>query len=155
MSGRIKTEPGRMDLTDFRKAREYAAWLLLFAAVILLGIASWMLLGLPGSNDGPTFADHVYAATGNLVGIDFTLLPVAAVLLAALGGPALGSVRQIALYALIIQLIAVVLGVIGWLFSLGGGNGWFSISDVSNLLVAGARAILPPPGRTGPTHPHP
>jgi hypothetical protein len=142
MSGRIKTEAGRMDLTDFRKAREYAAWLLLFAAVILLGIGIWMLLGLPGSNDGPTFADHVYAASGNLVGIDFTLLPVSAVLLAALAGPALGSLRQIALYALIVQLIALVLGVIGWLLSLGGGNGWFSISGVSNLLVAVAGLIL-------------
>jgi hypothetical protein len=36
----------------------------------------------------------------------------------------------------------VVLGVIGWLFSLGGGNGWFSIADVSNLLVAVAGLIL-------------
>lgn len=131
-----------MDLTDFRRAREYAAWLLLFAAVILLGIGIWMLLGLPGSSDGPSFADHGYAASGYLVGVDFTLLPVAAVLLAAMGGPALGSLRQIALYALIIQLIAVALGVIGWLFSLGGGNGWFSISDVSNVLVAVAGLIL-------------
>lgn len=131
-----------MDLTDFRRAREYAAWLLLFAAVILLGIGIWMLLGLPGSSDGPTFADHVYAASGNLVGIDFTVLPVAAVLLAAMGGPPLGSLRQIALYAVIIQLIALALGVIGWLFSLGGGNAWFSISDVSNLLVAAAGLIL-------------
>jgi hypothetical protein len=131
-----------MDLTDFRRAREYAAWLLLFAAVILLGIGIWMLLGLPGSSVGPSFADHVYAASGNLVGIDFTLLPVAAVLLAAMAGPALGSLPQIALYALIIQLIALALGVIGWLFSLGGGNAWFSISDVSNLLVAAAGLIL-------------
>jgi hypothetical protein len=46
------------------------------------------------------------------------------------------------LYALIIQLIAVVLGVIGWLISLGGGNAWFSIPDVSNLLVAVAGLIL-------------
>ena len=130
-----------MDLTDFRRAREYAAWLLLFAAVILLGIGIWLLLGLPGSSDGPSLADHVYAASGNLVGIDFTLLPVGAVLLAALGGP-LGSLRQIALYAVIIQFIALALGVIGWLFSLGGGNGWFSISDVSNLLVAAAGLIL-------------
>jgi hypothetical protein len=57
-------------------------------------------------------------------------------------GPPLGSLRQIALYAVIIQLIALVLGVIGWLFSLGGGNAWFSISDVSNLLVAAAGLIL-------------
>ena len=131
-----------MDLTDASRAREYAAWLLLFAAVILLGVGIWMLLGLPGSSAGPSFADHVYAASGYLVGIDFTLLPVGAVLLAAMGGPALGSLRQIALYALIIQLIAVVLGVIGWLLSLGGGNAWFSISDVSNLLVAAAGLIL-------------
>jgi hypothetical protein len=135
-------EAERMDLTDFRRAREYAAWLLLFAAVILLGIGIWLLLGLPGSNDGPSLADHVYAANGNLVGIDFTLLPVAAVLLAALAGPELGSLRQIALYALIIQVIALALGVVGWLLSLGGGNAWFSISDVSNLLVAAAGLIL-------------
>jgi hypothetical protein len=131
-----------MDLTDFGRAREYAAWLLLFAAVILLGIGIWMLLGLPGSSDGPSFADHVYAASGNLVGIYFTLLPVAAVLLAAMPGPAAGSLRQIALYALIIQVVALALGVIGWLFSLGGGNAWFSISDVSNLLAAAAGLIL-------------
>lgn len=130
-----------MDLTDFRRAREYAAWLLLVAAVILLGIGIWLLLGLPGSSDGPTFADRAYAATPNLVGIDFTLLPVAAVLLAALGSP-LGSLRQIALYSVIVQLIAFVLGLIAWLFSLGGGNAWFSISDVSNLLVAAAGLIL-------------
>jgi hypothetical protein len=131
-----------MDLTDFRRAREYAAWLLLFAAVILLGIGIWLLLGLPGSPDGPTFADHVYAASDYIIGVDFTLLPVAAVLLAAMGGPALGSLRQIALYALIIQLIAAALGLIGWLFSLGAGNALYSISDVSNLLVAAAGLIL-------------
>jgi hypothetical protein len=130
-----------MDLRDFPRAREYAAWLLLFAAVILLGIGIWLLLGLPGTSDGPTLAGHVYAASPNLVGIDFTLLPVAAVLLAALGSP-LGSLRQIALYAVIIQLIALALGLIGWLLSLGGGNAWFSISEVSNLLVAVAGLIL-------------
>jgi len=130
-----------MDLTDFRRAREYAAWLLLFAATILLGIGIWTLLGLPGASGGPSFTDHIYA-TSDLVSVDFTLLPVAAVLLAALAGPALGSVRQIALYALIIQLIAAMLGVISWLFSLGAGNAWFSISDVSNLLVAAAGLLL-------------
>ncbi len=62
-------EAGRMDLTDASRAREYAAWLLLFAAVILLGV-------------------------------------------------------------------------IGWLLSLGVGNAWFSIPDVSNLLVAVAGLIL-------------
>jgi hypothetical protein len=131
-----------MDLSDFRLAREYAAWLLLAAAVIVLGIGIWMLLGLPGSSDGPTFADHVYAASGSLVGIDFTLLPVAAVLLAALGGPPVGSLRQITLFAVIVQVIALALGFIAWLLSLGGGNGWFTISDVSNLAVAVAGLLL-------------
>jgi hypothetical protein len=130
-----------MDLTDLRQAREAAAWLLLTAAVILLGIGIWFLVGLPGSGDGPTIADHVEAASANIVGIDFTLLPVAAVLLAALGRPA-GSVRQIALLAVIIQLIALALGVIGWLLGIAGASAWFTIADVSNLLVAAAGLIV-------------
>ena len=65
-----------MDLTDFRRAREYAAWLLLFAAVILLGIGIWMLLGLPGSSDGPSFVTvNTYCASEPAM----TLLPVASV----------------------------------------------------------------------------
>jgi hypothetical protein len=131
-----------MDLTDFRQAREAAAWLLLTAAVILLGIGIWYLLGLPGSGDGGTIADHVEAASANTVGIDFTLLPVAAVLLAALGGRPVGSVRQIALLAVIIQLIALALGGIGWLLSIAGASAWFTISDVSNLLAAAAGLIV-------------
>jgi hypothetical protein len=130
-----------MDLTDFRQAREGAAWLLLVAAAILVGIGIWMLLGLPGSSDGPTLADHVEAASGYLVGIDFTLLPVGAVLLAALGGTPAGSLRQIVLLALIIQLVALALGVIAWLISLGSA-GWFTIADLTNLIVAAAGLIV-------------
>jgi hypothetical protein len=131
-----------MDLTDFRQAREGAAWLLLAAAVISVGIGIWMLLGLPGSSDGPTLAEHVEAASGYLVGIDFTLLPVAAVLLAALGGTPAGSLRQIVLLALIVQLVALGLGVIAWLISIGGGSAWFTISEVSNLIAAAAGLIV-------------
>jgi len=130
-----------MDLTDFRQAREGAAWLLLIAAAILVGIGIWMLLGLPGSSDGPTLADHVEAASGYLVGIDFTLLPVGAVLLAALGGTPVGSLRQIVLLALIIQLVALALGVIAWLISLGSA-GWFTIADLTNLIAAAAGLIV-------------
>jgi hypothetical protein len=129
-----------MDLTDFRQAREYAAWLLLVASVIMVAIGIWMLLGLPGSPGG-SLADHGFSASGDLVGVDVTLLLVAAVLLAALGGP-VGSLRQIALYAVIVQVVAFALGFIAWLISLGGGNAWFSISDVSNLIVAAAGLIL-------------
>jgi hypothetical protein len=131
-----------MDLTDFRQARDSAAWLLLVAAVILVGIGIWMLLGLPGSSDGPTLADHVEAASGYLVGIDFTLLPVGAVLLAALGGPPVGSLRQIVLLALIIQLVALALGVISWLISIGSASAWFTIGSVSNLIAAVAGLIV-------------
>ena len=130
-----------MDLTDLRQAREGAAWLLLIAAAILVGIGIWMLLGLPGSSDGPTLADHVEAASGYLVGIDFTLLPVGAVLLAALGGTPVGSLRQIVLLALIIQLVALALGVIAWLISLGSA-GWFTIADLTNLIAAAAGLIV-------------
>jgi hypothetical protein len=131
-----------MDLTDFRQAREGAAWLLLVAAVISVGIGIWMLLGLPGSSDGPTLADHVEAASGYLVGIDFTLLPVGAVLLAALGGGPVGSLRQIVLLALITQLVALALGVIGWLISIGSAGAWFTIGEVSNLIAAAAGLIV-------------
>ena len=131
-----------MDLTDLRQAREGAAWLLLVAAVILVGIGIWMLLGLPGSSDGPTLADHVEAASGYLVGIDFTLLPVGAVLLAALGGTPAGSLRQIVLLALIIQLVALALGVITWLISIGSASAWFTIGGVSNLIAAAAGLIV-------------
>ncbi len=130
-----------MEHEDFRKAREYAAWLLLVAGVIVVAVGIWQLLGLPGSSPGPTLADHGFAASGDLVGIDVTLLPVAAVLLAALGGP-LGSTRQITLYAVIIQVAALGLGFIAWLISLGGGNAWFTISGVSNLVAAAAGLIL-------------
>jgi hypothetical protein len=131
-----------MDLTDFRQAREGAAWLLLVAAAILVGIGIWMLLGLPGSSDGPTLADHVEAASGYLVGIDFTLLPVGAVLLAALGGTPAGSLRQIVLLALIVQLVALALGVIAWLISIGSASGWFTIADLTNLIAAVAGLIV-------------
>jgi hypothetical protein len=131
-----------MDLTDLRQARESAAWLLLVAAAILAGIGIWMLLGLPGSSDGPTLADHVEAASGYLVGIDFTLLPVGAVLLAALGGTPVGSLRQIVLLALIVQLTALVLGVIAWLISIGSASGWFTITDLTNLIAAAAGLIV-------------
>jgi hypothetical protein len=131
-----------MDLTDLRQARESAAWLLLVAAAILVGIGIWMLLGLPGSSDGPTLADHVEAASGYLVGIDFTLLPVGAVLLAALGGTPVGSLRQIVLLALIVQLAALALGVIAWLISIGSASGWFTITDLTNLIAAAAGLIV-------------
>ena len=131
-----------MDLTDLRQARESAAWLLLVAAAILAGIGIWMLLGLPGSSDGPTLADHVEAASGYLVGIDFTLLPVGAVLLAALGGTPVGSLRQIVLLALIVQLAALALGVIAWLISIGSASGWFTITDLTNLIAAAAGLIV-------------
>ena len=50
--------------------------------------------------------------------------------------------RQITLFAVIVQVIALALGFIAWLLSLGGGNGWFTISDVSNLAVAVAGLLL-------------
>jgi hypothetical protein len=131
-----------MDLTDFHQARESAAWLLLVAAVISVGIGIWVLLGLPGSSDGPTLGDHVEAASGYLVGIDFTLLPVGAVLLAALGGGPAGSLRQIVLLALVIQLVALALGVIAWLISIGSASAWFTIGGVSNLIAAAAGLIV-------------
>jgi hypothetical protein len=130
-----------MDLSDFRQAREYAAWLLLAAAVIVVGMGLWFLLGLPGSGGG-TLADHGFAAAPDLIGVTVTLLPVAAVLLAALGGPAVGSLRQITLYAVVVQVVALILGVIAWLITFGGGNGWFTVGTISNLAVAVAGLLL-------------
>jgi hypothetical protein len=130
-----------MDLSDFRQAREYAAWLLLAAAVIMVGMGVWFLLGLPGTGSGP-LANHGFASEGDFIGVTVTLLPVAAVLLAALGGPEVGSLRQIALYAVVVQVVALALGVVAWLITFGGGNGWFTVGTISNLAVAVAGLLL-------------
>jgi hypothetical protein len=127
-----------MDLSDFRQAREYAAWLLLAAAVIVVGMGLWFLLGLPGSGGG-TLADHGFAAAPDLIGVTVTLLPVAAVLLAALGGPAVGSLRQITLYAVVVQVVALILGVIAWLITFGGRGR--APADAGGAAVAGAVAV--------------
>jgi hypothetical protein len=130
-----------MDLSDFRQVREYAAWLLLAAAVIMVGMGVWFLLGLPGAGDGP-LSNHGYASAPDFIGVTVTLLPVAAVLLAALGGPPAGSLRQIVLYALIVQVVALALGVVAWLLTFGAGNGWFTVGTISNFAVAAAGLLL-------------
>ena len=62
-----------MDFSDFRQAREYAAWLLLAAAVIIVGMGAWFLLGLPGSGVGP-LAEHGFASEPDFTGVTVTLL---------------------------------------------------------------------------------
>jgi hypothetical protein len=46
------------------------------------------------------------------------------------------------LLALIVQLVALALGVIAWLISIGSASAWFTIGNVSNLIAAAAGLIV-------------
>jgi hypothetical protein len=132
-----------MDSEDLRRARDFAAWVLLAAAAVM---GAWELLGLPGAPfPASTFRLRSSAASANLVAVDVTALPVAAVLLVAFVGRPAAAARQIARTAVILQAVALGLGLIAWVASLGRGSlgtPRFSIADASRLAVAGAGLML-------------
>jgi hypothetical protein len=142
-----------MDSDDFRRAREYAAWILLAAAAVQVFVGAWTLAGLSG---GPvvssgsifgtaptvTFWMRAQAAFSYLVSITVTALPVAAVLLAALPGRQAVTVRRITLTAVIIQAVALALGLVAWVAILSKTGRWFSLTSAADIAVAVAGLIL-------------
>ena len=142
-----------MDSDDFRRAREYAAWILLVAAAVPVFTGAWTLAGLSGGpleSSGSLFGSapaapfplRAEAAFSYLVAFNVTALPVAAVLLVALPGRQAVTVRGITLTALIIQAIALALGVVAWVAILGKTGGWFNVTSAADIAVAVAGLIL-------------
>jgi hypothetical protein len=155
-----------MDSVDVRRVRTHVAWLLLLAAAVLVAVAAWQFVGLPGrqsgfgftfvSSSGSTasssslsvvgsglgFAARGLTAVGSLASIDVTLLPVAAVVLAAVGRP-VRLARQVALAAAIIQAVALVLAIVAWAAALTLSDpAWFPVTTAAELVVAVACLIL-------------
>jgi hypothetical protein len=139
---------------DFRRAWVYAASLLLVAAVAQIVIGVWTLSGLPG---GPTVSGPGFIVGGataapfwlrateampNLVQLTVTALPVAAVLLVAFAGCSPRAARRVTLAAVIVQTVALVLGLIAWVAALGETNRWTAISWVVEIAVAVAGLVL-------------
>jgi len=138
-----------MDTTELRRVREYVAWLLLVAALVLVVVGAWQFLNLPGSPGGSSFgsaglsfAERGQETVGSLAAVDVTLLPVAAVLLAALAGRPVPRARRLVLTAVVIQAVALALAVIAWGAALPSSGGWFPLTAAVDLVVAGAGLIL-------------
>jgi hypothetical protein len=144
-----------MDSEDFRRAREYAAWVLLAAAAVQVLIGAWTLSGLPG---GPAVVYHTGSLFGNatfppfwlradaalpdLVQFTVTALPVAAVLLVAMAGRPVGTAHRVTLTAVIIQTVALALGVVAWVGTLGHDDRWTLIVTAAEIAVAVAGLLL-------------
>jgi hypothetical protein len=150
-----------MDDEGLRQVREYVAWILLAAAVIVVGIGAWQFLGLPGSATaagpfvsaggstgysaiigGSEFAWRADEVVSDFVSVDVTVLPVAAVLLVALVGRLAASAWRITLTAVVIQVVALVLGLVAWVAAFSVAGRWFPITVATDLAVAAAGLIL-------------
>jgi hypothetical protein len=146
-----------MDSEEFRRARWYAAWILLAAAAVQVFLGAWTLSGLPGSplggnvfHSGSIFGPATAApfwlraddAFRYLVAITVTALPVAAVLLVALAGRPPGGAYRVTLTAVIIQTVALALGVVAWLGTLSHDGSWTLASTAVEIAVAVAGLIL-------------
>jgi hypothetical protein len=162
-----------MDSEDFRRARDFAAWTLLAAAAVQVFIGAWALSGLPGGpfpyHSGSIFAPTTSApfwfrgetAISYLVGVSVTVLPVAAALLAALAGRPSAALNPITLTAVTIQAVALALGLVAWIATLGNFTRWSLISTATDLVVALAALLLtnavqrsrPPRKTPAPTRP--
>jgi hypothetical protein len=146
-----------MNSDELRRAREYAAWILLAAAAVQVFIGAWTLSGLPGGpgagavfHSGSLFGRAIVAplwaraeyAVPYLVEFTVTALPVAAVLLAALGGRPVGTANRVTLTAVIIQAVALALGLVAWVAVLGKTGRWLPVFWAVDIAVAVAGLIL-------------
>jgi hypothetical protein len=140
---------------ETKRVRQPAAWLLLGGVTIsvFLGLmamlsTSWAaaanvgtLLALAGGGSGPTFADRSVVASHALTAIPVTAMAVVAVVLATHLGEQVRQARRITLFAVILQGIALLFGVITWLTSLGvqvGGSAklGFFLDGAIGIMVA-------------------
>ena len=144
-----------MDSEDFRRAREYAAWILLAAAAVQVFLGAWALSGLPGGPDAvfhtgslfgpaswPPFWWRAETSFPELVAFTVTALPVAAVLLVALAGRPPAAAHRITQSAVIIQAVALALGLVAWVAVLGKTGHWLPIFWAVDIAVAAAGLIL-------------
>ena len=144
-----------MDSEEFRLGRASAAWIFLIAAAVEVGIGAWTLLGLPGgpgavsqvthsfgSPTGTLFSFRAEEATPFLLQFTVTALPIAAVLLARLGSRPVGTAHRLTLTAVTIQTVALVLGLVAWLATVGRIYGWEVVSWAVEVAVAAAGLIL-------------
>jgi hypothetical protein len=144
-----------MDSEDFRRAREFAAWILLGAAAVQVFLGAWTLSGVPGgpftefqssSPLAPAISTPFWAradeALPSLVPFTVTALLVAAVLLVAMAGRPVGSAHRVTLTAVIIQTVALALGVVAWVGTLGHADRWTLISRAAEIAVAVAGVLL-------------
>lgn len=123
---------GHNQVDDFRRALVFAAWILLVAAAVEVAIGAWTLSGLPGSPAAPYHQGSLFGpatapplwmratvAVPNLVEFTVTALPVAAVLIVALGGCPAVTARRVTLTAVTIQTVAPGLGLVACVAVLG------------------------------------
>jgi hypothetical protein len=144
-----------MNSEDIRRAREYAAWILVAAAAVEVFLGAWTLSGVPhgpsygfqyGSNFGapssPPFWIRGEEAFPDLLAFSVTALPVVAVLLVALAGRLPGTARRITMTALTTQAVALALGLVAWVAVLGKTGDWLPVSWAIDVAVAVAGLIL-------------
>src|SRR6266540_1822619 len=123
---------------ETKRVRQPAAWLLLggVAIDVFLGIMAMLSTGWAGgvnpatlgavssgSMAGPTFGDRSAVASHVFTSIPLTAMAVVAVILATHLGEKVRQARRITLYAVVLQAVALLLGVITWLASLGVPHG--------------------------------
>jgi hypothetical protein len=119
---------------ETKRVRQPAAWLLLSGVTIsvflgLMAIVStgWAaaanagaLIALAGGGAaGPTFADRAVVASHELTSLPLTAMAVVAVILATHVGEKVPQARRITLFAVVLQGIALLFGVLTWLLALG------------------------------------
>jgi hypothetical protein len=129
---------------EAQRIREPAAFLLLAGLALSVIVGIWTLLTAQASliDVGTTFpfADRVTQAFGYFAAIYITALPVAAVVLATLLGEKVSKAKLITQTALVLQGIALVLGVICWLGAFG--SQLTSTGKIQNFLGAGGSIVV-------------
>jgi hypothetical protein len=144
-----------MNSEEFRRAREYAAWILVAAAAVQVFLGAWAFSGLPGGpvavfRSGSLFGPASWpplwwraeASFPELVAFTVTALPVAGVLLVALVGRPPAAAHRITQIAVIVQAVALALGLVAWVAVLGKTGRWLPVSWAVDIAVAVAGLIL-------------